>query len=61
MGIVSYDNSYLAVSQVAALTSLGFDGCNPGSAAVKLLLDQLAGHPAADVLLPSRLYIRKSG
>ena len=61
MGILSYDNSYLAVSQGAALTSLGFDGCDPGEAAVGLLQAQLEGRPAQNVLLPCRLYPRKSG
>ena len=61
LSIVSYDNSYLAVSQGAALTSLGCDGCDPGEAAVKLLQSQLDGRPAADSLLPCRLYTRKSG
>ena len=61
MPIVSYDNSYLAVSQGAALTSLGFDSCDPGEAAVRLLQSQLDGRPSPDSLLPCRLYTRKSG
>lgn len=61
MQILSYDNSYLAVSQGAALSSLGYDGCTPGSAAVQLILRQLDGHPVQDALLPCRLYARKSG
>ena len=61
MAIVSYDNSYLAVSQGAALTSLGYDGPSPGAGAVQQLLEQLEGRPSSDVLLPCRLYVRKSG
>ena len=61
MAIVSYDNSYLAVSQGAALTSLGDGGCDPGEAAVQLILEQLNSRPIQDTLLPCRLYVRKSG
>ena len=61
MSIVSYDNSYLAAFQDAALTTVGLDGGSPGSQAVQLILEQIEGRPSADVLLPCRLYPRKSG
>ena len=61
MGILSFDNSYLAVSQDASLTTLGFDTDSPGSAAIRLLLNRIEGKPASDILLPWRLYPRKSG
>lgn len=61
MSIVSYDNSYLAAFQDAALTTLGLDGGSPGSQAVQLILEQIEGRPSSDVLLPCRLYPRKSG
>lgn len=61
LGILSFDNSYLAVSQDASLTTLGFDADSPGSAAIRLLLNRIEGKPASDILLPWRLYPRKSG
>lgn len=61
MSVLSFDNSYLAASSEGALTSLGFDQTSPGSAAVELLLDLIAGKPGTDRLLPWQLHIRKSG
>ena len=61
MSVVSFDNSYLALSQGASLTTLGFDAQSPGAAAVASILDQIEGKPVDDILLPWRLFPRKSG
>lgn len=61
MSIVSFDNSYLAIAQDASLTTLGPAEETPGAAAVRLLLNRLEGREAEDILLPWRLYPRKSG
>ena len=61
MSIVSFDNSYLAIAQDASLTTVGPAEETPGAAAVRLLLSRLEGREAEDILLPWRLYPRKSG
>lgn len=61
MSVVSFEGSYLAVSRDASLTTLDFDADSPGTAAVSVILAQIEGAPAGDVLLPWRLCARKSG
>lgn len=61
MSVVSFEGSYLAVSRDASLTTLDFDTDFPGTAAVSAILAQIEGTPVGDVLLPWRLYARKSG
>lgn len=61
MSVVSFDNSYLALSRDSSLTTLGFDAQPPGTAAVAAILAQMEGKPTGDILLPWRLFLRKSG
>ena len=61
MSVVCFEGSYLALTQDAALTTLGPAEELPGPAAVRLILNQMEGKPAEDILLPWRLYHRKSG
>lgn len=61
MSVVSFDNSYLALTQDASLTTLGFPEETPGAAAVRSLLSQMEGHSPGDILLPWHLHTRKSG
>ena len=59
MSILSFDNSYLALARDASLTTLGSD--SPGAAAVRAILTQIEGKRPEDVLLPWKLFPRKSG
>ena len=59
MSLVSFDNSYLSSAPEGALTSLG--SVSPGTAALELLLDRIAGKPRSDLRLPYQLHVRKSG
>lgn len=59
MSILSFDNSYLA--QEASLTTLGPAEESSGPAAIRLILSQMTGKTTEDILLPWRLYHRKSG
>lgn len=61
IAIVSFDNSYLALSRDASLTSLGPDSASPGTEAVRLLLQRMEGREAESIILPWHLYVRKSG
>ncbi|MGM9605220.1 MAG: substrate-binding domain-containing protein [Faecousia sp.] len=61
MSVVSFDNSYLALTRDASLTTLGLDTDCPGAAAVQTIQAQLDGKPVSDILLPWKLFTRKSG
>lgn len=61
MSVLSFEGSYLALSRDAALTTLTPAEEHPGAAAVRLILRQMDGQPAQDILLPWRLYTQKSG
>lgn len=59
MSLVSFDNSYLALTGDASLTTLGCQDIAP--AAVGAILAQLEGKPTGDLHLPWHLFPRKSG
>lgn len=61
MSVVCFEGSYLALAQDAALTVLTPSEDLPGSAAVRLIMEQMEGKSAQDILLPWRLNARKSG
>lgn len=61
MAVVSFDNSYLALSRDAQLTSLGFRDSLPGTVAVHTLLHFPTTPTSFPAPLPMALNVRKSG
>lgn len=59
MSVAGFEGSYLSHS--AALTTLVPAEERPGAAAVRLILSQMNGQPAQDILLPWRIGSRKRG
>lgn len=59
MSVAGFEGSYL--SRSAALTTLVPAEERPGAAAVRLILSQMNGQPAQDILLPWRIGSRKRG
>lgn len=59
ISVISYDNSYLA--REAAITSLGEEEQTIGAAALRLLSQIQEGRDPGTVLLPQKLFVRKSG
>ncbi len=59
MAVVSFDDSYLA--RDASITSLGFDGITPGTAAIQALLQRIGGRESLPPPLHWKLHVRESG